>query len=169
MKKIKKILRINHAGEYGAINIYSSQIFVSGIFYRDIVPKLEEKLRHEKAHFKHFNNLIIQRNIRHCYALSIWGSCGFLLGFITALMGRNAIWTCTDAIESTVLKHLERQLEFLSQYDQEAYDTVLSIKADEESHRVFGQSNSTNTVLNKMLFNTVKLCTELAIWLGSRL
>lgn len=82
---------------------------------------------------------MLARSIRHCYALG-----DFLLGLFTALLGRNAIWVCTDSIESTVLHHLEWQLEFLIKNDLEVYAAVLSIKVDEESHREFGQINGKN-------------------------
>src|SRR5258706_6056325 len=169
MKEIERILRVDHAGEYGAINIYTAQLLVARIFYKDIVLKLEEMIAHEKKHFETFNNLLVSKSIRHCYALRLWAFGGFSLGLITAIIGRNAIWICTDSVETTVLHHLDRQLEFLHKHDSSAYDVGLSIKADEESHQDFGHSNSTESFIYKPIFFTVQKSTEFAILLSTKL
>src|SRR5690242_17880675 len=80
MKEVERILRVDHAGEYGAINIYKAQLLISRLFYRDIVPKLEEMLSHEKIHFRTFDKLLVARSIRCCYAIHLWAVGGFLLG-----------------------------------------------------------------------------------------
>jgi ubiquinone biosynthesis monooxygenase Coq7 len=169
VQEIERILRVDHAGEYGAINIYTAQLIVARVFYKDIVPKLEEMIVHEKRHFETFNNLLISRSIRHCYALRFWAFGGFSLGLITALIGRNAIWICTDSVETTVLHHLDWQLEFLHRHDAIAYDAVSSIKADEEEHQEFGENHSTESFIYKPIFFTVQQSTELAIWLSTKL
>jgi ubiquinone biosynthesis monooxygenase Coq7 len=169
MIEIERIIRVDHAGEFGAINIYRAQLFVAKIFYSDIVHKLEEMLVHEKKHFSTFTNLLISRNIRHCYALYFWAIGGAVLGLFTGLLRRNAIWVCTNSIETTVLHHLDWQLEFLAIHDKETHDAVLSIKADEEEHQEIGQSHSTNSIAYRPLFWVVRKTTELAIWLSTKL
>jgi ubiquinone biosynthesis monooxygenase Coq7 len=169
MSEVERILRVDHAGEYGAINIYRAQLFVARFFYKDIVSQLEEMLSHEKIHFDTFNKIMLARSIRHCYAIHFWALGGFSLGLFTALLGRNAIWVCTDSIESTVLHHLEWQLEFLIKNDPEVYAAVLSIKADEESHREFGQTHGKNSLVYKPIFYIVRRATEGAIWLSTKL
>ncbi len=169
MKEVERIIRVDHAGEYGAINIYRAQHIVAKHFYKDIAEKLEEMLSHEKEHFKIFNDILLKRNIRHCYALYFWALGGFLLGLSTALAGRNAIWVCTDSIESTVLHHLDWQLDFLSKYDSEVHDAVLRIKADEEAHQTFGQDNGSSSLIYRPIFWVVRKSTELAIWLSTKL
>jgi ubiquinone biosynthesis monooxygenase Coq7 len=169
MKEIERILRVDHAGEYGAINIYTAQLLVARILYKDIVLQLEEMISHEKKHFETFDKLLVGRSIRHCYALRLWALGGFSLGLVTAIIGRNAIWICTDSVETTVLHHLDWQLEFLHKHDSIAYDAVLSIKADEESHQDFGHRNSTASFIYKPIFFTVQRSTEVAIWLSTKL
>jgi len=169
VKEIDRILRVDHAGECGAINIYTAQLLIARILYKDIVPNLEEMISHERKHFETFDNLLVSRSIRHCNALRLWAFGGFSLGLITALIGRNAIWICTDSVETTVLHHLDGQLEFLHKHDSVAYDAVLSIKADEESHQDFGHNNSTKSFIHKPIFSTVQKSTEFAIWLSTKL
>ena len=168
-KEIERIIRVDHAGELGAINIYKSQLFVSRYFYKDIVPELNEMLAHEKEHFKTFDNLLKTRSIRSCYALWFWAFGGIFLGLLTALMGRNAIWVCTNAIETTVLHHLSWQLSFLSNHDTEAYDAVYSIKADEEAHQNIGASRGKKAFIYKPIFIVVTGSTKVAIWLSTKL
>ncbi len=169
MKEVERIIRVDHAGELGAINIYRKQLFVARYLYKDIVHVLEDMLSHEMAHFNTFNNLLTKRGIRHCYALKLWAFGGATLGLITALLGRNAIWVCTNSIETTVLHHLDWQLDYLAKNDPEAHDAVLSIKADEEEHQELGQSNGINSPIYKPIFFVVRKSTELAIWLSTKL
>jgi ubiquinone biosynthesis monooxygenase Coq7 len=169
MKEVHRIIRVDHAGEYGAINIYSAQLIIARLFYKDIVAQLEEMLSHEKAHFKTFDQLLKKRAIRHCYALRLWALGGFMLGLFTALAGRNAIWVCTNSIETTVLHHLQWQLSFLKEHDEEAHDAVLSIKSDEEAHQAFGQNNGSESIGYRPIFWLVRKSTECAIWLSTKL
>lgn len=169
MIEVERIIRVDHAGEFGAINIYRAQLFVARCFYPNIVAKLEEMLSHERQHFSTFDSLLKKRGIRHCYALYFWAFGGTLLGFLTAALGRNAIWVCTSSIETTVLHHLEWQLAFLEQHDKEVHQAVLSIKSDEEEHRDFGDSNGHRSLVHKPIFWVVSKTTELAIWLSKKL
>ncbi|WIO73466.1 demethoxyubiquinone hydroxylase family protein [Porticoccaceae bacterium LTM1] len=152
MEEVERIIRVDHAGEFGAINIYRAQLAVSRVFYPDIAAKLEEMLEHEKEHFRIFDGILKRRNIRHCYALYFWAFGGAALGVLTALIGRNAIWVCTDSIETTVLHHLDWQLGFLAENDAEVHDAVLSIKVDEEKHQEFGQNNGVKFAIYKPIF-----------------
>jgi 3-demethoxyubiquinol 3-hydroxylase len=169
MKEIERILKLDHAGEYGAINIYSAQLLVARLLYKDIVSKLEEMLSHEIVHHKTFNDLLIARSTHPFSTIRLWAIGGFILGLSTAIVGRNAIWICTDAVETAVLHHLEWQLEFLSQHDLEAHAAVSSIITDEESHQEFGESNGKDSLLYKPIFFIVKKSTEFAIWISAKL
>lgn len=169
MVEVERILRVDHAGEFGAINIYRSQLFIARYLYKDIVCKLEEMLAHEKQHFQTFDSILKKRGIRHCYALYFWALGGAILGLLTALAGRNAIWVCTDSIESTVLHHLDWQLEFLENNDPEVHEAVQSIKADEEEHQEFGQNHGSKSPIYRPVFWVVRKSTEFAIWLSTKL
>jgi len=107
--------------------------------------------------------------MRPFHLIQFWAVGGFALGLFTAMLSRNAIWICTDAVETTVLHHLEWQLAFLDRHDPEAYAAVSSIVADEESHQQFGRNNSGNAQIHKPIFSLVKRSTEFAIWLSTKL
>ncbi|SDU21340.1 demethoxyubiquinone hydroxylase family protein [Halopseudomonas salegens] len=169
MKEVERILRVDHAGEYGAIHIYSTQLLIAKLCFKDIVPTLEEMLIHEQQHLRTFSDILKRRNIRHCYALKLWAIGGCCLGFMTAILGRNAIWVCTESIESTVLHHLDWQLQFLRQHDEEAHNAVFSIKSDEEEHRNYGRENGAGSFLYAPIFVVVRYSTKVAIWLSTKL
>lgn len=135
----KKILKVNHAGEFGAINIYRSQIFVCKLFMKDLVPLLESFLEDEKRHLNVFWTEIEARKGVKCKSFYLCGLGGYTMGFFSALLGKKGIMACTWAVESVVINHLESQLIYLKdKSDSSAYEAVLSILHDEENHRDTG-------------------------------
>ena len=91
-------------------------------------------LEHEKKHCAAFRAAMPERHSRPCRAMSLWSWGGALLGLITALMGRQAIWICTAAVEAAVHRHLDDQLHFLSDRDPALTEIILSIREEEEAH-----------------------------------
>lgn len=167
--QVARILRVDHAGEKGAIRIYQAQIRVARLLWPACVPALEEMLVHEQKHFAIFENELRQRGIRHCHALALWGLGGMLLGVVTALLGPRAIWSCTAAVESTVYQHLQEQIDFLREHDPVALQAVLQIEADEKSHRDHAlASGGSYAGMNRPVWWLVSAATTLAISLSER-
>src|SRR5215831_198277 len=131
---IARIVKVNHAGEYGAIRIYRAQLWLAHRLYPDIVAFLEETLGHEIEHCVMFRDAMPQRSARPCRVMSLWAHGGFLLGFVTALMGRKGVWVCTAAVEATVHRHLEEQLNFLRGPDPELHGLISAIREQELMH-----------------------------------
>lgn len=135
----KKILKVDHAGEFGAINIYRAQIMVSSIFGGKYVPMLERFLEDEERHLSIFWREITRRDGIKCKSYWLCGVGGYFLGLVSALLGKKGIMACTWAVESIVTGHLKKQLVYLGSIgDKEAYNAVHSILADEERHRDIG-------------------------------
>src|SRR5215510_8349112 len=130
-RTIGRILKVNHAGEYGAIRIYRAQAWVARKLYPDVVDFLQETLQHEIQHCFLFLNAMRERSARPCRVMSLWGNGGLVLGFLTALLGRQGIWICTAAVEATVHKHLDDQLNFLRGRDEDLRSLILSIQEEE--------------------------------------
>jgi len=166
----KKILKVNHAGEFGAINIYRSQLFVSKIFMRDLVPMLEDFLADEQKHMDIFWEEIKSRNGLKCKSFWLCGLGGYFMGFISALLGKKGIMACTWAVESVVVNHLENQLVYLSKkQDTQAYEAVSSILEDEKNHRDTGfNNNGTDNFLYQPLRCIISGFTEIIIRFGMR-
>ncbi len=86
MNEIERILKLDQAGEYGAIYIYSAQLLIARVFYKDIISKLDEMISHEQEHYKTFTKLVTTRSMRP-FAIIKWGAVGgFVLGLFTAFI-----------------------------------------------------------------------------------
>lgn len=166
---VARILRVDHAGERGAISIYQAQLLIARSLHVDCVAALTEMLAHERRHFQTFDSLLKSRGIRHCYALTFWAIGGACLGMITALLGKRAIWVCTAAIENTVNEHLVHQTAFLAD-DPEALAAVRSIQRDEQAHELHAVDHGgTGGGLYTLLRAVVMAATSFAIWLSTKL
>src|SRR5262245_58593146 len=165
---VARIVRVNHAGEYGAIRIYSAQIAISMRLYPDIAPALAEMLKHEERHCRLFFDAMPERHSRPCRTMSLWSWGGALLGFATALMGRQAIWICTAAVEAGVHRHLDDQLHFLAGRDEELTGIILSIREEELAHLHHAEARvGTKNFARRTLHRVVTWATDLVIWLST--
>jgi len=134
-----KILKVNHAGEFGAINIYKSQILLSKLFRREYTSLLEGFLRDEVKHRDIFWTEIQRRGGIKCKSYWLCGLGGYAMGLVSSMLGKRGVMACTWAVESVVTEHLENQLLYLNSIDDvEAFEAVKSILEDEEHHRDTG-------------------------------
>ena len=165
----KKILKVNHAGEFGAINIYRAQILVGKLFRADYVPVLEGFMADEKRHLKIFWEEIERRDGIKCKSYWLCGLGGWAMGFFSSLFGKPGVMACTWAVESVVSEHLKGQLQYLSEKnDKEAFDAVNSILEDEQNHRDLGSREGGSNVLYSPLRFLISAFTELTIRFGMR-
>ena len=165
---VRRILKVNHAGEFGAIRIYGAQIFVARWLFPDIVSKLEEMRDDEIDHCRLFRDAMPARGARPCRIMALWSLGGFILGFLTALCGRNTVWICTEAVESTVHQHLEDQLTFLRKRDPELHALILSIQEQELAHLIEAEnSQKSRGAMRKVLLPIIGALTDLMIWLST--
>jgi ubiquinone biosynthesis monooxygenase Coq7 len=165
---VARILKVNHAGEYGAIRIYSAQIGVAKRWFPDMVPALAEMLGHERQHCAEFFAAMPARGSRPCRIMSLWSLGGSLLGLLTALAGRQSIWACTAAVEAAVHRHLDDQLHFLSGRDPELHAIILSIREEELSHLRHALDHLDEPGLGqRTLQATISAITDLLIWLST--
>ena len=165
-----RILKVDHAGEHGAVNIYRAQILVSRITAPELTATLREFVAHERRHRALFWSRMQSRDVRRCRSYLLCGIGGYVLGLTTASLGRHAIAATTFAVESVVLGHLEEQLLVLKGSDPEAYATVLDIVAEERQHHDHGQRlMETGRFWPALITPVVRFSTETVIWLGMRL
>lgn len=164
-----RIIKVNHAGEFGAVNIYRAQIVIGEIFRRSYTPLLKELIEHERAHLATFGEILANRGIPRCRSYWLCGIGGWCLGFMTSLLGRRGVMACTAAVENVVLGHLQRQLQYLEGRDSAAHAAIASIVADEEAHRDVGETEGGNNPWYKPVRFVVAQATELVIWLGMKL
>ncbi len=139
IRTVANILRVDHAGERGAIAIYRAQLWVARRGVPDLHDFLATSIEDERRHLMAFDQLMRARGIVPCRTLSFWAFGGFLLGFTTSMLGRNAILVCTEAVERTVHRHLVDQMEWLATRDVEILTAITSIQAEELAHLQFAQ------------------------------
>jgi ubiquinone biosynthesis monooxygenase Coq7 len=165
---VARILKVNHAGEHGAIRIYRAQICVARRRYPDVVPFLEETLGHEIRHCTLFRNAMPRRNARPCRIMALWGNGGFVLGFLTALLGRRGIWICTAAVEAAVHRHMQDQLLFLCDRDAALYALIAAIQDEELMHLSHAEARIERvTSWSRFLSGFISQTTDLVIWLST--
>jgi ubiquinone biosynthesis monooxygenase Coq7 len=165
---VARILKVNHAGEYGAIRIYRAQISIAHRRYPDLVPFLEETLGHEISHCSLFLGAMPARHARPCRAMALWGNGGLVLGFLTGLLGRQGIWICTAAVEATVHRHLEDQLRFLRDRDADLCSLIKSIQREELMHLSYAEERIVvRTLWSRLLGAFVSKSVDAVIWLST--
>jgi 3-demethoxyubiquinol 3-hydroxylase len=165
---VARILKVNHAGEYGAIRIYRAQIWIARRRCPDVVAFLEETLGHEIRHCSLFLGAMPQRRARPCRIMPLWGNGGLILGFLTALLGRQGIWICTAAVEAAVHRHLEDQLLFLRDRDPELHALIEAIAGEELMHLSHAEQRIVGrTLWSRLLSAFIATATDAAIWLST--
>ncbi len=165
---VARILKVNHAGEYGAIRIYSAQIGVARRRFPDMVPALAEMLGHERQHCAKFFAAMPARGSRPCRVMSLWSLGGSLLGFLTALAGRRSIWVCTAAGEAAVHRHLDAQLRFLAGRAAVLHAIILSIREEELAHLRQALDHLPDLgPMQRALQATIASATDVLIWLST--
>lgn len=165
---IARIVRVNHAGEFGAVRIYGAQIFVARRLWPDCVPVLTEMLEDECRHLDTFRSAMPSRRSRPCRVMRFWSLGGWVLGFATALLGRQGIWACTAAVEATVHRHLEDQLHFLVERDPPLRQAILDIQEEELAHLRHAEDRLEGAGSRLLgLRGAIALVTDALIWLST--
>jgi ubiquinone biosynthesis monooxygenase Coq7 len=165
-----RILKVDHAGEQGAVNIYRAQIAMARWTAPSLVAELREFKAHEEKHRALFWAELQRRGVRRCRSYWLCGIGGWVLGLLTGLLGRHAISATTVAVERVVLGHLKTQLHELAGKDDAAVHVISQIVQEEQLHHDQSASHMrTDRVWSKVLSPVVAASTESVIWLGMRL
>lgn len=166
---IRRILRVNHAGEHGAVAIYSAQLARALRAYPDLVPWLKDTLGHEQAHRTRFLEAMPTRGAKPCRMMFVWAFGGAALGALTAAFGRTGIYVCTAAVERTVHRHLVEQIAYLDRSDPPLSQIVRDILLEEDAHLAHAESNhNLRGQFARALGAVVAAATEALIFLSTR-
>ena len=136
-KRLREMLRVDHAGEYGAVQIYRGQRAVfdrlSGKTHiSDLLKEMEDG---EQKHLTRFDELLLEHETRPTLFAPLWNVAGFALGAGTALMGEKAAMACTSAVEEVIEQHYAAQAEELGDTEPELRETILEFREDELEHK----------------------------------
>ncbi|MCY7271550.1 MAG: demethoxyubiquinone hydroxylase family protein [Sphingomonas bacterium] len=164
------VLRVDHAGEQGAICVYRSQWAVAGLTAPSMRERLADFLVHEKRHRSIFGAALMKRGLPRGRTYALCSAGGYVLGAVTALMGRRAIAATTIALESVVMRHLGAQRAQLAATDPVVAELIASIVEDEQMQhdRSLDQIDLDRGWLRGVSL-IVRQATEAAIWLGMKL
>jgi 3-demethoxyubiquinol 3-hydroxylase len=167
-EEIARMLRVDHAGEYGATRIYEGQLDVLG--RSRAAGAIRQMAEAEKRHLVHFETLLRERRVRPTLLHPLWNVAGYALGTATALMGERAAMACTVAVEEVIDEHYQRQAERLADEDPALRETILSFRDDEVAHRDLAIAHGAEESPGYDLISAVvKTGSRLAIWLSTRL
>lgn len=133
MKDVEKIIRVDHAGEYGATRIYAGQLAVLG--RGPHAATLRHMLAQEEAHLATFSRLVAERRVRPTVLMPLWHLAGFALGAATAAMGPRAAMACTVAVEEAIDEHYAAQEAVLGDDEAALRETVQKFREEELEHR----------------------------------
>ena len=135
--RIAEMLRVDHAGEYGAVAIYRGQqaVFKRNAKTREIAEQLAEMEAEEQKHLDAFDKLLVERNVRPTAMTPLWNVAGYGLGVVTALIGEKAAHACTEAVENVIEQHYGAQVEEVKDEDPELAATFAEFREDELAHR----------------------------------
>lgn len=169
-QSIDQMLRVDHAGEYGAVRIYEGQLAVLGKTRSG--PVIEHMLAQEKQHLEKFEKLVGERKARPTALLPLWHLAGFAMGAGTALLGEKAAMACTVAVEEVIDEHYAEQVaELDAEGDEtELRDTFEAFRQEELEHRETGLEHGAEAAPGyEVLTGAVKAGSRLAIWLSTRI
>jgi ubiquinone biosynthesis monooxygenase Coq7 len=164
----ERMIRVDHAGEYGAARIYAGQLAVLGRGDKgDLLRHMEAQ---EQEHLRTFNTLIAERRVRPTLMLPFWHVAGFALGAVTAALGEKAAMACTVAVEETIDAHYAGQIDTIDPSEGELRGTLEKFRADELAHRDIGLEHGAEQAPGyRLLTGVIKAGCRAAIAISERI
>ena len=136
-KKIEEFIRVDHAGERGAIKIYEGQLLALNTFVKDdeLKKTIEEMKEHEREHANYFEQEIRRRKIKPTKFLPLWDLLGVGLGFGSTLLGKKAAMLCTASVEEVIDEHYQNQIDQIESDEKELKEKIIKFREDELHHK----------------------------------
>lgn len=165
--EIARMIRVDHAGEYGAARIYAGQLAVlSGTPQEGVLRHMADQEQH---HLERFQELLIRRRVRPTALMPFWHVAGFALGAATATLGPRAAMACTVAVEEAIDRHYSAQAGALDETEAELRDTIETFRAEELEHRDIGlEHGAEQTPGYRLLKAAITVGCRVAIALSER-
>ena len=135
--KVEEFIRVDHAGERGAIKIYEGQLLALNTFIKDdkLKKTIEEMKEHEKEHCEYFENEIKKRKITPTKFLPLWDLLGVGLGFGSTILGKKATMLCTASVEEVIQEHYASQIKQLESDENKLKNKITKFRKDELNHK----------------------------------
>ena len=170
--KVEEFLRVDHAGERGAIKIYEGQLLALNTIVKneDLKKTIEVMKQHEKEHCDYFENEIKKRNINPTKFLPLWDLLGVGLGFGSTLLGKKAAMLCTASVEEIIDKHYQDQIDQLLPDESILKEKIKKFRNDELHHKDIAYENgATKKGLYSVLDKIIKTGSKIAINISKKI
>jgi len=171
-KILEEIIRVDHAGERGAIKIYEGQLLALKTIKQDetLKDKIEEMKEQEKEHLEYFEKEIQKRKIKPTSLLPLWDVMSVTLGFGSALLGKKATMLCTASVEEVIDEHYKNQLKKLGNDEKDLKKKIEKFKEDEVNHKnIAYESGATNKGLYSIMDKIIKTGSRIAITISEKI
>ena len=171
-KILEEIIRVDHAGERGAIKIYEGQLLALKTVKQDddLKDKIEEMKEQEEEHQDYFEKEIKKRKIKPTSLLPLWDVMGVALGFGTVLLGKKAAMLCTASVEEVIENHYENQLKNLENDEMELKAKIEKFKEDEAHHKNTAyESGATNKGFYSLMDKVIRTGSRIAITISEKI
>jgi ubiquinone biosynthesis monooxygenase Coq7 len=164
--KVIEFIRVDHAGERGAIKIYEGQLLALNTFVKndDLKKKIEEMKVHETEHCDYFENEIKKRKIKPTKFLPLWDILGVGLGFGSTILGKKSAMLCTASVEEVIDKHYLNQIEQLENDEKKLKEKIIKFRQDELHHKnIAYEEGATKKGIYSILDKIIKTGSKIAI------
>ena len=171
-KTLEEIIRVDHAGERGAIKIYEGQLLALKTIKKDddLKDKIEEMKEQEKEHSEYFEKEIQKRKIKPTYLLPLWDLMGVFLGFGTALLGKKATMLCTASVEEVIEDHYQNQIKKIGDDEKDLKEKIIKFKEDEISHKnTTYNSGAINKGFYSIMYKIIRTGSRVAITISEKI
>ena len=171
-KILEEIIRVDHAGERGAIKIYEGQLLALKTFKQNeyLKKKIEEMKEHEKEHYEYFDSEIKKRNIQPTKLLPLWDLMGVTLGFGTAMLGEKAAMLCTASVEEVIDEHYLNQIKQLDSSEPKLKKKIIKFREDELNHKdIAYEKGATKKGPYSILDKIIKTGSKIAINISEKI
>ena len=171
-KKIEEFIRVDHAGERGAIKIYEGQLLALNTFVKndELKKTIEEMKEHEKEHCNYFENEIKKRNIKPTKLLPLWDLLGVSLGFGSTILGEKATMLCTASVEEVIDKHYANQIDQLENDEKKLKEKIIKFREDELHHKdIAYEKGATKKGMYSILDKIIKTGSKVAINISEKI
>ena len=171
-KKIEEFIRVDHAGERGAIKIYEGQLLALNTVCKD--EKLKETIKtmklHEKEHLDFFEQEIKKRNINPTKFLPLWDLLGIGLGFGSTLLGKKAAMLCTASVEEVIDEHYQNQINQINNDEKKLKEKIIKFREDELNHKnIAYEEGATKNGIYSVLDKLIKAGSKVAISISEKI
>ncbi len=170
-KKVEEFIRVDHAGERGAVKIYEGQLLALNTLVQndDLKKTIEEMKIHETEHCEFFENEIKKRNIRPTKFLPLWDLLGVGLGFGSTLLGKKAAMLCTASVEEVIDKHYLNQINQLGPEEKELKKKITKFRQDELDHKdIAYEEGASKKGLYSIMDKIIKTGSKIAIRISEK-